>query len=201
MAGPVCSIPGCSRKYYGRGYCSAHYQRWRTHGDALAGQTEKGAAQLEMQKALQSVDAVNCWIWPYNKLPQGYGQILWHGKMSRAHRVVCEIAHGSAPTPKHHAAHSCGQSACINPFHLSWKTASENERDKRLHGTAQIGEGNGVAKLTDDQVRDIVRLRKSGATQPELAKQFGVTQPTISDIVNGKRWTHVTAQMESVDGR
>ena len=201
MTGPVCSVSGCARKYYGRGYCSAHYQRWRTHGGPLGGQTEKGAAQAEMQRASQTEDKIACWMWPFNKVAKGYGQILWNGRMSYANRIMCELAHGPAPTPKHHAAHSCGKSGCINPHHLSWKTPSENELDKRLHGTAQIGEGNGLAKLTDDQVREIVRLRKSGAKQPQLAKQFGVTQPTISDIVNGKRWTHVTARMESIDGR
>lgn len=197
----ACSVQDCRRAYYGRGYCSAHYQRWRTHGDPLAGQTAKGAAQSEVQKAVQTQDAVSCWIWPYNKLPQGYGQILWNGKMSRTHRVVCELAHGPAPTPRHQAAHSCGQPSCVNPHHLSWKTQSENEQDKRIHGTAQIGERNGTSKLTDEQVREIVRLRVGGATQPQLARQFGVTQPTISDIVNGKRWLHVTASMENTNGR
>lgn len=28
-----CSIKGCSRPVFGRGWCSAHYQRWRKHGD------------------------------------------------------------------------------------------------------------------------------------------------------------------------
>lgn len=30
----TCSINGCEKKHYGRGYCSKHYQRWRTHGNA-----------------------------------------------------------------------------------------------------------------------------------------------------------------------
>lgn len=35
MADPirVCSLPTCSRKHYGRGYCTLHWQRWKTHGD------------------------------------------------------------------------------------------------------------------------------------------------------------------------
>lgn len=28
-----CTVLGCDRKHKGRGYCSLHYQRWKTHGD------------------------------------------------------------------------------------------------------------------------------------------------------------------------
>lgn len=37
----VCNViengSGCGEKHYGRGMCSRHYQRWRRHGDPLAG--------------------------------------------------------------------------------------------------------------------------------------------------------------------
>lgn len=32
----VCSVAGCTRTQQAHGYCNAHYQRWRTHGDPLA---------------------------------------------------------------------------------------------------------------------------------------------------------------------
>lgn len=38
----VCSIDGCEKKHYGRGWCSAHYQRWMRHGDPLAGTPSRG---------------------------------------------------------------------------------------------------------------------------------------------------------------
>lgn len=28
----ACSVDGCDRKHYGKGFCAKHYQRWRTHG-------------------------------------------------------------------------------------------------------------------------------------------------------------------------
>lgn len=31
---PLCSIVGCGRRHKARGYCSSHYQRWWTTGDA-----------------------------------------------------------------------------------------------------------------------------------------------------------------------
>lgn len=30
---PLCSVESCGQKYYGRGYCEKHYNRWKTHGD------------------------------------------------------------------------------------------------------------------------------------------------------------------------
>lgn len=31
----VCSIDGCEKKVQGRGWCAAHYRRWRIYGDPL----------------------------------------------------------------------------------------------------------------------------------------------------------------------
>lgn len=33
----ICSIPDCSRKHASRGWCGAHYERWKRHGDPLSG--------------------------------------------------------------------------------------------------------------------------------------------------------------------
>lgn len=30
-----CSIDGCERRHYSRGFCNPHYQRWLRHGDPL----------------------------------------------------------------------------------------------------------------------------------------------------------------------
>ncbi len=33
---PDCTLAGCGRPHYARGYCRAHHARWRRHGDPLA---------------------------------------------------------------------------------------------------------------------------------------------------------------------
>jgi hypothetical protein len=67
-----------------------------------------------------------------------------------AHRLMCQLAHGDPPTPDHIAAHSCGRGheGCVNPNHLSWKTYSENELDKRVHGTTRNPWWGKKGKLT-----------------------------------------------------
>jgi hypothetical protein len=37
LGGKTCSVEGCDRKHYGRGYCQGHWKRWQRHGDPLAG--------------------------------------------------------------------------------------------------------------------------------------------------------------------
>lgn len=54
-----------------------------------------------------------------------------------------------------------------------------------------IGEGNGSAKLTENDICVIRQLIKSGFTQRTIAVQFEVHHATIGDIARGKTWTHI----------
>jgi transposase-like protein len=60
---------------------------------------------------------------------------------------------------------------------------------KRMLGR---GERNLKAKLTETDVLEIVRLYGAGKTKAEIARQFGVTQPTIYFILNGTSWSYLT---------
>src|SRR4051812_2593059 len=53
------------------------------------------------------------------------------------------------------------------------------------------GEAIGTSKLTEDDVREIYRLRLSGVAQRAIARQFGVDKSTIQDICHGERWGHL----------
>ncbi len=33
----TCTIPGCERLHYARGWCHPHYRRWQRYGDPLLG--------------------------------------------------------------------------------------------------------------------------------------------------------------------
>jgi len=47
------------------------------------------------------------------------------------------------------------------------------------------------AKLTEDTVRKIRHLHAAGKSQASIAKQFGVSQPAIGQIVQRATWRHV----------
>jgi hypothetical protein len=55
----------------------------------------------------------------------------------------------------------------------------------------QRGAARPAAKLTDPQIVEIRQAYAHGAKQVEIAAEYGITQPLVSLIVNGKRWTHV----------
>ena len=49
-----------------------------------------------------------------------------------------------------------------------------------------------MSKLTEDKVRQIRSLYQNReANQYELAKRFGISQGTISEIINRKLWDHI----------
>lgn len=187
----TCSIPGCERPHKAHGYCKAHYTRLHKHGDPLGGATERGAAAAFLASAASFTDS-ECLIWPFTTNGAGYGLITVDGRLRYVHRIVCESANGPPPTEHHHAAHDnngqpCISQCCVNPNHLRWATPSENCLDKALHGTAQIGEQNPVAKLSEQNVREI-RALKGSLTQREIAQMFGVARETVRNIHAGSRW-------------
>lgn len=130
----------------------------------------------------------DCVIWPLFRDDKGYGIIGHLGKQMRAHRFMCIETHGEPPSPKHYAAHSCGNGhlGCFNPRHLSWKTPSENQEDSVRHGRARK-KGTPRRKLTQEQV-DQIRALQGQKTQVELGEIFGVTPRTIGEIHSGRAW-------------
>jgi len=186
----ICSIPDCGKTAPSnrKGWCAAHYSRWRTYGDPTAGATAKGAAYQFFLDALASQGS-DCILWPYSVNIGGYATMRHEGRKRIVSRVVCERVHGAPPTPKHEAAHSCGRGSmgCIAPCHLSWKTGRQNNADKIEHGTHSWGEARWNAKLTVEAVREIRALRGM-VTQKELAARFGVSSATVQAAQMGKSW-------------
>lgn len=147
----------------------------------------KGIAFL---RALLDSAPPTCVTWPMSRDPSnGYGRLGVNGKNYWAHRLMCELAKGPAPSAGHEATHSCGNGklGCVNPRHLDWGTRSRNQLDRRFHGTKARG-GRGVRrKLTPEKVAEI-RALKGLKTQREIAAKFGVSDATIRDIYSGKSW-------------
>lgn len=145
----------------------------------------RGELPVFLAKAFEH-DGDGCLIWPFN-LSNGYGTIRLDGRNEFTHRLVCKHFNGQSPTPKHHAAHSCGNRACLNGRHLSWKTRAENEADKIAHGRTNRGERCGNAKLTEANVREI-REQRGRVPPRELAGRYGVSTAAIYSVQTGTNW-------------
>lgn len=128
-----------------------------------------------------------CLIWPFARDKHGRGMLGVNGESWWAHRLMCKLKNGDPPTPKHTAAHNCGNGheGCIHPLHLEWKTQAENLEDCRAHGTLVRHHGGTRRRLVPEQVKAI-REARGFQTQCQLATKFGVSESTISDIWHGR---------------
>lgn len=77
---------------------------------------------------------------------------------------------------------------------LTFGTYADNAQDAmRNQPLWQIrGSEHCCSKLTEDKVREIRRRHAAGGiSQGALAREYGVKQPTIHDVVNWVTWKHV----------
>lgn len=142
-------------------------------------------AWLELHKNFLGTE---CLMWPFSRSSRGYGRIRLNGTNMQVTRIMCAYRHGSPPTSKHEAAHSCGKGrfGCVNPQHLRWATATENNADRLVHGTHNKGEQNGRAKLSEADVLAIRAVK--GVLHRDLAQQYGVSFRTIAHVINYRSW-------------
>jgi len=118
-------------------------------------------------------------LWRHNK-----------GRVCYVHSLVAEAFIGTRP-PQMSVNHIDGDRLNNLPANLEYMTLADNSRDQAANGRAAKGERNGHAKLTADQVREIKRRAANGARTCDLAIEFGVGSPIISQIKSGTRWGHI----------
>lgn len=197
MADPhrICSVPECGKPHKGKGFCSPHLERYRRHGDPIAGRSarsENGAPRAFLEKVAVPFRGCDCLVWPFAKSDFGHGIVRWRGKMVGAHVVICQKVSGHRPTPRHEVAHTCGNGnlGCVNPAHLRWAERAENIKDAMMHGTWAHGEAHGHATMTEAQARAAIAL-KGKMTQAHIAAHLGVGVQAVGCIHRGKTWRHL----------
>ena len=143
-----------------------------------------------------------CWVWATSRDTSGYALLWWEGQQRRAARLLC-AERGDALAADLVVMHICDNPPCMNPKHLKIGTVQDNVLDAfskgRRKGTKGqdshrwgmghmvAGEKQGRAKLTWPLVREI---RSIGHlyTQDDLAAKYGVSQPTIGDVLRKETW-------------
>ena len=189
---PSCEVDGCSSRVWqrtmGKFLCVSHAQRFRKYGDPL-GSTPRFRRKAKWIEQHVSYSGDDCLKWPFCVSSRGRGTVQFNKKSMSAPRAMCILAHGEPPEESYQASHSCGKGheGCMNPRHLSWKTAKENEADKLVHGTLRRGTAINTSKLTEDDVRQIRKLigKVSGV---DIANAWGITPTMVSSIKLGNAW-------------
>lgn len=122
----------------------------------------------------------------------GYGTFTFGRSHVKAHRLAWALKNdGRVPPSNEYVLHRCDNPPCVNPDHLYLGTHLDNMRDVRERGNNKrkhLGEEHGNNKLKTEQVKDIKRRLAAGEKKGHLAREYGVTQPTIKRIADGSSW-------------
>lgn len=123
---------------------------------------------------------------------RGYGQIRAGGRGTRklrAHRVAYALARALEPEelpPEVLVRHRCDTPACCDPEHLLAGDNQANTDDAVARGRRRVGARHHAAKLTDDQVAQLVATyRAGGTTMRAVAADYGISSAHVSDLVHG----------------
>lgn len=123
-----------------------------------------------------------------NKL--GYARVnLYHASNHRVATLVASAFLGPRPEGME-ICHSDGNRINNAITNLRYDTKSNNEKDKRAHGTDNAGEGNGRSHLTEADIRAI-RAEAGKRKGAELAKKYNTTYKYISAIMCKQVWRHI----------
>lgn len=144
------------------------------------------------RKIFRSRDT-ECWEWTAGKIKDGYGHVRYQRDMWLTHRLAWKLTKGSIPEGKR-ILHKCDNPPCINPDHLFIGTDKDNRDDMISKGRQRFPNGTeiGIAKLTDEKVREIRSLHAVGISYSEIGRRYGVSHVAVRLAIIGRTWKHVT---------
>lgn len=185
----ICAMDGCTQDVRAKGYCNKHYARLYRHGDPSVTKVASPGEPLSFVDKVCSgrLQSSDCIEWPFGK-SNGYGDVWKERKKYPAHRLVLIKTVGDPLTDDMEAAHNCGNRGCVNPAHLRWATPKENQADRLIHGTENMGEKHGSSKLTR---ANVISIRRDDRRLRDIAQEYRVSRVTISSIKLRKTWSHV----------
>ena len=141
--------------------------------------------KLESMFWARVAKTANCWTWIGTIDKDGYGSVKHQGKLHRAHRLSAAIHKLPQPNSKQFklsstfcVLHTCHNRCCVNPDHLYAGTRKNNALDAIQRGTHISLKNKGInhpqARLSDKIIRDILHMRKGGATYQDIANTFSI---------------------------
>jgi len=169
----------CSKNLKNRKYCSLEcaYQ----HRQSLALSRFWSNVKIDTPE--------KCWIWSGNLDRQGYGKIGIRTLPTRgAHRIAYMLTHSCSLSRETIIRHTCDNPPCCNPNHLKTGTTKDNINDKILRHRTCYGSTNRGAKLSLDDVKEIIKLRQAGIKRNLIAQQFSINANHVSRLLSGSRW-------------
>ena len=147
----------------------------------------------------------DCWWWLgcYSK-KTNYGVIRTNNKNYYIHRFAAFIFNVNKDInsnvilnlvftldSKLRILHHCDNRKCFNPDHLFVGTYQDNANDMKNKNRQAKGEKNSGAKLTENQVLEIRKLKREGWKYKDLTIKFNVEYKAIRRIIIGETWSYL----------
>lgn len=211
----LCAAPGCARPTRGgRRFCPMHYCRLRKFGSFdlpdsdpdLPGEEWRPVVGWEELYAVSSFGRVRTLVNRNGSragkikranVPEGNGEYpavrFKHGprrQIRHVHILVAAAFLGPCPMG-HEVNHKDGIKTNPRLDNLEYATRLENAAHASRMGLTCRGERRPGAKLREDDVRAIRRLRSEGATFRAIAERYGIHRQAAANVVNGRSWKHV----------
>jgi len=150
----TCQFTDCGSKHYARGWCSSHYQQWRTGMPIKAikatgprNTVYKGIKRNDPNKFwLLTESQGECVVWLGRRYPNGYGEFVQHRKSHLAHRYSYTEKFGEIPEGML-VDHTCHNKACVNPEHLRLASVKQNQENMSGLRSNNTSGYRGVSKM------------------------------------------------------
>lgn len=144
--------------------------------------------------------ASGCWMWCGSKSSNAgrpkakqYGEVWVHHKLMRVHRVTAALQLSFDLDPNKCVCHTCDVPLCFNPAHLFIGTRAENNKDKSRKGRSSYGAKSNKTELSEEKLVAIfIERHINGKGVREIGRLFKMPHTTISNLLLGKRWPHIT---------
>ncbi len=149
----ICSIEGCDKPLYARGWCEMHYARWHRKGDTAKFVQQPSTREDVVARFEANVQKTEtCWLWTGCLNNAGYGTINIDGKSKLVHRLSWDLFR-TEKIGEAFVLHICDVKNCVNPSHLFSGSQADNINDKMKKGRHRYGLSRGTshgrAKLTE----------------------------------------------------
>ena len=135
-----------------------------------------------------------CWEWTGQKDYKGYGRRVFYQGRRKRKEVVSRISYqlwkGEIPKGKY-VCHTCDNPSCFNPVHLWIGSLQDNHKDMMEKKRYAKGEMLPQTKITERDVKEIRKRKKSGESLKSIQKDYNLHYQTIWSISVGKTWSHV----------